>query len=155
MQTCTQPYYDLLTQFKLVVHTCICIAIQSGNLCSLCISKAKRGRKRLSQPPKTEIGCKWVYWNLTGEREKAKMRKGAGPGLCSADGTYLSTLAVNRAEATLFSTLNHLVTAKHSHQPDDDTLLLHFCESTKLWEQKWAQTGSVTPTHSFSRGHLN
>ncbi|KAK2878340.1 hypothetical protein Q8A67_019131 [Cirrhinus molitorella] len=71
--------------------------------------------------------------HLAGVRcERESKRKGAGPGLCSADGTYLSTLAVNRAEATLFTALSHLVTAKHSHQPDDDTLPLYFCKSTKL-----------------------
>lgn len=84
MQKCTQPYYDLLTQFRLVAHTCICIAIQTGNLCALCISIAKRGRKKLSQPSKTEIGNEWVLlesYRWKRERKKEK-RSRTRPVLC-------------------------------------------------------------------------
>lgn len=110
-----------------VVHTCICITIQSGNLHALCIFIAKRGRKKKSHPPKTGIQRKRQWMCFTGIiqvwNRKQEKRSRTGPVLWWWD---ISTLAVNHAEATLFNVLNHLVTAKHSHQPDDDTLPLHF-----------------------------
>lgn len=154
--TCTCKHAHNLTMTSwlnsnMVVHTCICIAIQSGNLRALCIFIAKRGRKKKTHPPKTGIQRKRQWICFTGilqvRKRKQEKRSRTRPVLCWWD--ISSTLAVNRAEATLFSTLSHLVTAKHSHQPDDDTLPLHFCMSSKLWEQTWAQTGSATPTHSF------
>ncbi len=127
---CKRIYNPTMTSWlnsNISVDTCICITIQSGNLHALYIFIAKRCRKKKSHPPKTGIQRKRQWMCFTGiiqvwKRKKEK-RSRTGPVLWWWD---ISTLAVNCVEATLFNTLNHLVTAKHSHQPDDDTVPLHF-----------------------------
>lgn len=89
--TCTCKHAHNLTMTSwlnsnMVVHTCICIAIQSGNLRALCIFIAKRGWKKKSHPPKTRIQRKRQWMCFTGilqvwERKQEK-RSRTGPVRC-------------------------------------------------------------------------
>lgn len=128
MQTRTQPNYDLLTQFK---YGRAYLHMHSHSIRKfVCLvhfhSKTWQEKEESSTKKRNtkEEAVNVFYWNLTGVREKAREKK--QDRACALLMGHIYTLAVNRAEATLFSALNHLVTAKHSHQPDDDTLPLHF-----------------------------
>lgn len=141
---------------NMVVHTCICIAIQSGNLRALCIFIAKRGRKKKSHPPKTGIQRKRQWMCFTGilqvwERKQEK-RSRTGPVLCWWDISILWQWTVQRQHCSACSIISW-------QQSIPISLMMTHClcisELTKLWEQTGAQTSSATPTHSFGRRHPN